>query len=77
MRYWYQIKFCYRDLGADRAKFDWHQQIGVVSKSDIVNRRKVCKAIPPLHKTKSTQHLINNGILTVEIVCYIGRFKKV
>lgn len=73
-RFWYQVKFEYRINGV--LKIDWHNEIGLVSKSMILNHRE-CKTIEqPLHKRKVCKPHLRNGTIDMVVISYLGYLKK-
>ena len=74
-RYWYSIRFTYKKNGVNI--FNWVADYGFVSQSCILSSRYCKKAIPPIHKLKGIpKGLLNNGVLSTEVVCYLGWFKQ-
>lgn len=74
-RYWYAVRFVYKTKKLSKL-IDWQLQIGLEKQADILNPRGIKRLIPPLHKHQTIRHLLQNGILTVEIECFLGYFKQ-
>jgi hypothetical protein len=74
--HWYEVRYRYNNNGNNI--FDWTTQIGLQNKKVILNARELKKIQTPLHKNKylNAKRFLCNGQLTVEIVCYLGRFSK-
>ena len=74
-RHWYEVRFIYKNDNR-YPLFNFTQQVGLKKQSDILNDRLIKKLLVPIHKMDNVKHLLCNGILTTEIVCYLGYFKK-
>ena len=74
--YWYQVKYVYRDKVNGKILFDFQGQVGLVKQNTINNQRRINKINIPLHKMDSVNHLLCNGILSVETICYLGKFSN-
>lgn len=74
--YWYEVRYKYNNNGHNI--FDWVTQIGVQDRKVLLNARKLKKIQTPLHKDKSkkVKRFLCNGQMSVEIICYLGRFSK-
>ena len=69
-RHWYSIKIVYQEN--NRPIWSNVVEIGLVDKSEILNKRAVKKTCHSVLATKQ----MNNGTLNVEICAYLGRFKS-
>lgn len=78
-RHWYQIRFVCKTKGLIKV-FDFEESIGIAEQNIIFQHRKIKKSFPPLHKRVAKvdhiKKLLCSGHLTVEVVCYLGHFKK-
>lgn len=74
-RYWYAIKFIYKDKN-NKYILDWTAQIGLLDKKDILNFRKLRKIDNTLNRDKSIRKYLCNGNINIEICCYLGRIKR-
>lgn len=75
-RYWYNVRFIYRDKPGTRT-FDFTVEIGLVKRSDILSYRNIKKCLPAFHKMKGiNKTLLSNGVIGVEINAYLGWFKN-
>lgn len=72
--YWYNVKWVYKVNG--QMVFNFQEQIGLRSKSDILNHRRLKKILQPLHKYESMRKMLFNGVLICEDFSYLGRFSK-
>lgn len=75
-RYYYSVIFKYSDKNK-RVSFDWSATVGLVNKNIILTPRDVKKIGLPLHKASGIpKHLLKNGNLRVDVICYIGYMKQ-
>jgi|688.fasta_scaffold559828_2 hypothetical protein len=72
--YWYEVRYKYSNNGHNI--FDWVTQIGVRERKTLMNSREIKKIPKPLHNDKKVKRLLCNGQMSVEIMCYLGRFSK-
>lgn len=73
-RYWYQVKYQYRVKG--KRIFAWHDEIGLIQKSTILNLRKCNKIDKPLHKSgPDIKQYLDNGKISMNVISYIGHLK--
>lgn len=70
--HWYEVRYVYRIKNVQI--FDWKTQIGLSEQNNILNKRKLKKLVPPLHKMEKLLPYLSNGNLDIEITCYIGKF---
>ncbi len=76
LRYWYQVRFCYRAKNAEYNLFDWQQQVGLTDMRTILKGRDILKRTTPLHHKKWLKKHLCNGTMHIEVICYLGRFKQ-
>jgi hypothetical protein len=72
--YWYEVRYKYSNNGHNI--FDWVTQIGVRDRKTLLNSRDIKKIQKPLDNDKKVKRLLCNGQMSVEIICYLGRFSK-
>lgn len=75
-RYWYSVRYIYKDSKSNLTIFDFRYNIGFRNQTDVLNLRKIKKAIQPLHMFDASLIKDNlcNGYLGAEVDCYLGRF---
>lgn len=73
-RFWYSVRFVYKNDNNERI-FDFVWEVGVVSKDKILDRKAIKKSIHSILMKAPKKYLVN-GKLSMEIICYIGWFKK-
>ncbi len=76
MRYWYVVRFTYKDKKTTQRIFDFTGEIGFADRADILIYRVPNKTNTPFHFNKQLRPHLRNGILSREIICYLGRFKR-
>lgn len=75
-RYWYAVRFIYRNKKGEKV-FDFVTEVGLTKKRMILKHRETKKILLPVHKlTGVPKYLLCNGSVVVEIVTYLGWFKK-
>ncbi len=72
--HWYNVKFVYKVNYQE--VFNFQDQVGFINQSDILNHRKVKKALPPFHKYKAMKRRLSNGVMICEDFAYLGYFSK-
>ena len=72
--YWFEARFIYTKNGY--RVFDYVCQIGLHKLEDSLNRRLLRKITQPLHKNNKVKKMLDNGVLDIEILCYLGKFSK-
>ena len=70
----YRVNFIYKNK-AGATVFSYTQTVGVVSKNLIDAHRKIKTEVGPVSNIDGVQkHLLSNGVIVVEPVCYLGRW---
>jgi hypothetical protein len=70
----YRIQIIYKSKSG-QIVFTVTRTVGVSRRKFIDDHRKIKKELGPIYGTKGVQkHLLNNGTLIVEPVCYLGRW---
>ena len=72
--YWFQVKYTYRKSIGSTPIFDWSQAIGVRELKTMYDLRALKKIPHPLHTDSSLRRYLCNGVMGVEIICYIGKY---
>ena len=72
--HWYQIRVLYSKGG--KQIFSYNMRIGRVKQSDIIEEREIKKSLSPLNDNPLLKPHLCNGLLAIEVVCYLGRFKN-
>ena len=72
--YWFEVRYIYTKNGYK--VFDYVCQIGLDKLEDSINRRLLRKFPEPLHKNNKVKKMLDNGVLDIEILCYLGKFSK-
>lgn len=74
MRFWYQVKFIYKDSRGTEV-FHYYAQIGLVNKHFILDEREL-KKVSNLWSTKpSCRRFLQNGKYYAQPVSFLGWFK--
>jgi hypothetical protein len=73
--YWYEVRYIYSTKDGVKI-LDWVTQIGVCKKQETLNRRGLKKTVRNLHGNKTVRKYLCNGLFSVEVLCYLGRFEK-
>jgi len=74
-RFWFSVNIEYRDKGGV-VIFNYNNEIGVVNKSLVLNRREVRKSVGNVSELKSVKKsLLRNGYITYYIRAYLGYLK--
>lgn len=75
-RYWYSVRYIYKNNKKEKI-FDFVDSVGLTKKGTILNPRKLKKLYVPVHKLNGVpKNLLCNGIFNVEVIAYLGWFKK-
>jgi len=75
-RYWYAVRFIYKNKKGEKV-LDFVQGVGLTKKSTILKHRTIKKILLPVHKLNGIpKYLLTNGDFVVEVVAYLGWFKR-
>lgn len=72
--HWYQVRYRYVNKGGEI--FNYVSDVGMTKQSDILNKRKIKKATPPLHEQPKVKKYLINAQFDVEVMCYLGYFSN-
>ncbi len=72
--HWYQIRVIYSK--GNREVFSFYARVGRRKQSDILKEREIKQSLDPLNDNPILKPHLCNGLLGIEIVCYLGRFKN-
>ena len=75
-RYWYSCRLAYYNFSGGREMFHWHAEIGCVHPGDILHHRQIKKLASPLLSTPNAKRHLCNGVLKIEIIGCLGKFRK-
>lgn len=77
--YWYEVRFIYKDKKGNKEILNFVMEVGLTNQKDILNYRLVKKSMRPLHtgRLKDYKRYLVNGVLNIEVMCYLGRFSQI
>lgn len=68
--HWYSATMTYKGKRGSNVTID--TQVWFVDQVDCLNLRKAKKSLRPLHQIKEMQPYLDNGILEVKVIGYLG-----
>ena len=74
-RHWYSVRFSYHTPGGNEL-FSWAAEVGVVRQGDNLHRREMKVLGSKRVREPQVKHLLCNGRIHMQVLCYLGKFKK-